>query len=166
MVSRVVGFVSRVAMGEQRPREEGLAQGAWEVFHLEAHWSWFAYLRISVTWGFLNIFAESFDRVIEKCTASFLDGICICKFVLGRYFIWRRIIGQCHGLPACAWASQKNFFAFVYALFCWIGICGVTLLEYTCVRLLKMIFFSFLWQSLSFCCWSVCSLHLREGCSQ
>ena len=49
MVSRVVGFVSRVAMGEQRPREEGLAQSAWEVFHLEAHWSWFAYLRISVT---------------------------------------------------------------------------------------------------------------------
>ena len=44
---------SIVAMGEQRPREEGLAQSAWEVFHLEAHWSWFAilahkrYLRIS-----------------------------------------------------------------------------------------------------------------------
>ena len=40
---------SIVAMGEQRPREEGLAQSAWEVFHLEALWSWFAYLRISVT---------------------------------------------------------------------------------------------------------------------
>ena len=36
-------------MGEQRPREEGLAQSAWEVFHLEAHWSWFAYLRLGIT---------------------------------------------------------------------------------------------------------------------
>ena len=126
--------------------EEGLAQSAWEVFHLETHWSWFAYLRMGITLRRISqyFWGVFFDRVIQQCTASFLDDVCICKNFFGRYFIWRRIIGQCHGLSACTLASPKNFFAFVYALFCWIGICGVTLPEYAWVRLLKRIFFIFM----------------------